>query len=648
MPEPTRLLIVGGGPRAAGILERIAANTDLLGGASLHIDIVDPHRPGAGRIWRPDQSSLLLMNSRAEDVSMFTDESVTCDGPARPGPSLSEWADAVRSGEITLPADAAELAPELADLGPQSFATRRLLSQYLSWFFREAVSSLPDNVTVTPYPVMVTELTEQDRGGDADGDSTARFSAQLSDGTVLDADLVVLSLGHTDPTSDARSAELMEFAEQHDLVYCAPAQSHEIDLSAVPSGEDVVVAGMGLAFIDIMARLTEGRGGTFHPDPEADNPDRLRYEPSGREPIMWAGSRRGVPYHSKISSQLQGISDATLRFVTPEFIAGLPESISFREHILPAVVAECEYFVYREILTGHPDWAAMSWEEFEPRFMELARADRDRSDLVTEAIPDESLHVDLAWLNIPFANREFSSAEEVEETLVAYIEEDLRLRTSPEHSETEALFTALLLVHAQLVQILPVARLDTPSQHIFPGRWQSFFSLVDSGPPPHRLHQMLALHRAGILRFLGPGVSIHADPEAGVFRASSYQSPIAVSAQAYIDAFLPPQVVVDTANPLLAQITADGLARENMAGPSHTGQLEIDGAHRLLRPDGTPHTRLWATGPTSSEVSLGAFARPNTNAAPFRRNDAMARDILSSAQQYRTAVADRLSTTTGT
>ncbi|MGO2721223.1 MAG: FAD/NAD(P)-binding protein, partial [Brachybacterium tyrofermentans] len=66
----TRLVIVGGGPRAIGVLERLGASAALpeqaaqLARTGLHVDIVDPHMPGAGRIWRATESPLLLMNSR--------------------------------------------------------------------------------------------------------------------------------------------------------------------------------------------------------------------------------------------------------------------------------------------------------------------------------------------------------------------------------------------------------------------------------------------------------------------------------------------------------------------------------------------------------------------------------------------------------
>src|SRR5690349_1189426 len=87
------LVVVGAGPGATGLLERLVANApELLGDQHVHVTLVDPHPPGAGRVWRADQSPLLLMNSMAEDVTMFPDETVTVEGPLAAGPALHEWA----------------------------------------------------------------------------------------------------------------------------------------------------------------------------------------------------------------------------------------------------------------------------------------------------------------------------------------------------------------------------------------------------------------------------------------------------------------------------------------------------------------------------------------------------------------------------
>ncbi len=68
------LVFVGGGPRTVSLLERLAANAELLPATGLDIHIVDPFPVGGGRIWRRSQSPLLWMNSVAKDVTIFTDE----------------------------------------------------------------------------------------------------------------------------------------------------------------------------------------------------------------------------------------------------------------------------------------------------------------------------------------------------------------------------------------------------------------------------------------------------------------------------------------------------------------------------------------------------------------------------------------------
>ena len=154
---------------------------ELLAGSQLAIDVADPHVPGAGRIWRPDQSPMLLMNSHAEDVSVFTDDSVECAGPARPGPDLHQWARSVSAGEIALPDVDDDLRKEIAGLQPKSFASRRLLSKYLSWFYATTVADFPDSVTVTPHTQLVTSVTPDGQG----------YRAELADGTVRVAEGVV-------------------------------------------------------------------------------------------------------------------------------------------------------------------------------------------------------------------------------------------------------------------------------------------------------------------------------------------------------------------------------------------------------------------------------------------------------------------------
>ena len=69
--------IVGAGPRGLSMVERLIRNNR----ENQHIQIClfDPDGPG-GRVWRLDQPTELLMNSVSQQVTLFTDETLTSGG----------------------------------------------------------------------------------------------------------------------------------------------------------------------------------------------------------------------------------------------------------------------------------------------------------------------------------------------------------------------------------------------------------------------------------------------------------------------------------------------------------------------------------------------------------------------------------------
>ena len=88
------LVLVGLGPRGAGLLERLVSNVASAGPerpGPVEVHLVDPYPVGGGRVWRSAQSELLRLNTTAEDLTAFVDDSVTMAGPVTPGPTLAEW-----------------------------------------------------------------------------------------------------------------------------------------------------------------------------------------------------------------------------------------------------------------------------------------------------------------------------------------------------------------------------------------------------------------------------------------------------------------------------------------------------------------------------------------------------------------------------
>ncbi|WP_193105145.1 FAD/NAD(P)-binding protein [Brachybacterium sp. FME24] len=619
----TRLVIVGGGPRAIGLLERLGASAAepvqaaRLERAPLHVDIVDPHMPGAGRIWRATESPLLLMNSRAADVSIFTDDTVQCEGPVVAGPSLAQWADGIRRGTIAAPTAGTARLAEIHALEATSFASRRVQALYLEWFFGQVLATLPATVTVTVHRTTATAVRRSgDVGGpghvsDAEsaaapssgasasssGDRPASWSVELEERDPLHADLLVIAAGHTDSRPSAARHELAAFARRHGGAYLAPSQAGDAHLDLLAAGQETIVRGMGLGFIDLMALLTEGRGGEFEPAPLPGDPDRLDYRPSGREPRLWVGSRRGVPYHSKVRAEGDPAGPGDLVHVTAENLREREDvqgRLDFRADVVPLIAAEVARWV--------PD---------APR-----------------AQPGEE---PLAWLDDPLSWLEGDAPAQVtRDAVVRHIEHDLRSRTRGGADSARALFQLLLRLHGVLVDQLPATRLRESSRGDYPHWWHSLFSFVDSGPPPHRLHQLLALERAGVVHFLGPRTRVTADDATGRFVAHGGAG-AQIAATALVDAFLPEPSLTESTNPVLRDLVAAGADAVGRESAAAAGKLEVDARYRVIGPDGVAHETLWAVGPWTSELPIGAFARPRTNAPCHRRNDALAREILETA-----------------
>lgn len=640
-PASTRLVIVGGGPRAIGVLERLAASAALpeqasrLARTGLHVDIVDPHMPGAGRIWRATESPLLLMNSRAADVSIFTDDTVRCEGPVVAGPSLAQWADGIRRGTISAPTAGTDRLAEINALEATSFASRRVQALYLEWFFGQVLATLPAAVTVAVHRTTATavrRVVQADRPTSpaspaspaAPGASTvpggcgsSGWSVELEDRDPLRADLLVLAAGHTDSRPSAARHELAAFARRHGGAYLAPSQAGDAHLDLLAPGQETIVRGMGLGFIDLMALLTEGRGGQFEAAPLPGDPGRLDYHPSGREPRLWVGSRRGVPYHSKVRAEGDPAGPGDLVHVTAENLRAREDAqgrLDFRADVVPLIAAEVARWV--------PD-APRALPGEEP----LAWLDDPLARLDGIAPAQGALDVDAR----DAGTRDAITRDTItRDAVVHHIEQDLRARTQGDAGSARALFQLLLRLHGVLVDQLPATRLRETSRGDYPHWWHSLFSFVDSGPPPHRLHQLLALERAGVVHFLGPRTRVTADDATGRFVARGGAG-VQISATALVDAFLPEPSLTDSTNPLLRDLVAGGgaaVGRESAAAP---GKLEVDERYRVIGPDGTPRASLWAVGPWTSELPIGAFARPRTNAPCHRRNDALAREILETA-----------------
>ena len=617
------MVIIGAGPRGAGLLERLCANTpELFPDRQLEIHLVDPYPFGAGRIWRWDQSPLLWANSMAADTTMFTDDSCTIDGPIRPGPDLAEWAAQTR--ETPMRDD--RLNAELRSLTGASFPSRQLVNDYLAWMFWRTVSAAPANVSIRVHPERALDLTDAPGG---------RQQVVLEHTrNPLTADLVLLAVGHLPSEPLGESAELAAFAQRHGLAYLAESYTADADLSQFGPGDDVIVRGFGLAFIDLMVLLTEGRGGTYHEDDDG----RLVYRPSGAEPRLLVGSRRGVPYRSKLTYPLVGPPPPHPRFLDAAAVDRLlarPQAVDVEADVWPLIVREILFGYYHELFLGHPDRVQVPWAEFEPVLARTALSDLPAR--VAAVVPDPADRFDLDAFDRPLRGQTFADTDELQDRVRAHLDADLARRSDQHFSADLGAFGALLAVLVPLSRLMSSGRISVSSQIVDLPRFFGFFSYFASGPPPQRLRELRALSAAGVVRFLGPDIELHCQETA--FVAFSPAAPGRTRARAVVEARIPGTTLAASADPLVhALYTRGELAEQELTAPEGgatigTGRVLVSPDFQIIDMAGRAHPRRYAFGAWTSAATAAAFSRPRTNSPFFLQNDAAARNVLRLLQQ---------------
>ncbi|MFF1417520.1 FAD/NAD(P)-binding protein [Streptomyces sp. NPDC058280] len=635
-PLPRSLAVVGAGPRGTSVLERLCASVpELAPDLPLTVHLVDPAPPGAGRVWRTDQSAELLMNTVASQVTVFTDDSVECEGPIHPGPSLYEWA-ATRPGER---------------LGPDDYPSRAAYGRYLEWAFRRTVAGAPENVTVEVHRARAIRLDDDPDSAtvgpkapsatpvspDAPGASLPYRPTQtltLDNGTTISGlSAVVLAQGHLPVVSGQTQATLSEYAERHRLRYLPPANPADVDLSAVAPGEPILLRGLGLNFFDHMALLTAGRGGLFTRGLDGV----LVYHPSGREPQLYAGSRRGVPYQAR-GDNAKGPSGRHLPLVlTPDVIAlfrkradeGDPPD--FLEEIWPLVAKEVEAVFYDAALAagGRPQG---SRDRFVDRFLAAPHGSARETAVLDEAGIGAADRWSWDRISRPYDGETFRDPADHRAWLLAHLRQDAaQAALGNVAGPVKAALDVLRDLRNELRQIVDHSGLSGTSRRDHLDRWYTpLNAFLSIGPPRRRIEEMAALIEAGVLDVIGPRTTVRTRD--GVFTAESPEVPGSlVRATTLVEARLPEPDLRRSCDPLLSRLLKTGQCRPHTVDGYETGGVDVTRRpYRLIGRQGDVHPRRFALGVPTEGVHwvTAAGARPGVDSVMLSDTDAVARATL--------------------
>ncbi|MFF5337827.1 FAD/NAD(P)-binding protein [Streptomyces sp. NPDC013181] len=635
--------VVGAGPRGLSVLERLCAQErksprwDLL-----TVHVVDPDPAGAGRVWRPSQSRHLLMNTVASQVTVYTDAGVVIEGPLEEGPSLYQWAKALGPSALMPGAGAPyddETLAEARDLGPDTYPTRALYGQYLTWVFGQVTASAAAHTTVRVHAARAVALEEEaGTGAGAGGAQTV----VLEDGTRLAGlGAVVLAQGHVPVRPTGAEREFAAYAARHGLTYVAPANPADVDLSAVAPGETVLLRGLGLNFFDYMALFTHARGGVFE---RTDG--RLVYRPSGREPRMYAGSRRGVPYQARGDNEKGAHGRYHPRLLTAEFVGGLRarvragRPIRFGTELWPLVSKEVRTVYYETLLArrGAPAEVAA----FAEAFLHAAEGAEEERVLAAARVADDE-RWDWDTVAHPYGGRTFRDLASYRGWLRAYLDEDVRrAREGNVSGPFKAALDLLRDLRNELRLAIDHSGLDADSHREELDRWYTpLNAYLSIGPPVSRIEEMAALIDAGILDVTGPGLRVAADahdPGGPAFVGTSPDiAGLRIRVTTLIEARLPETDVRRTADPLMRRLLSTGQACTHRVpgagGTSYeTGGLAVsERPYHLLDARGVPHPRRFAYGVPTESVHwvTAAGIRPGVGSVTLEDSDAIAAAVRS-------------------
>ncbi|MEV5545429.1 FAD/NAD(P)-binding protein [Streptomyces sp. NPDC052309] len=629
---PYVIAVIGAGLYGLSTLERLVANwPEYAPGLdrTVHIHLIDPCLGSGSHTWSSEEPAELWMNSRAGTMTLFTDDSSSCAGPVRKGPTLHEWAAAsgkVLSTDVTLD----RLVPLSS---PHRWASRSLMGTYMGWFLDHVTQSAPNDVRIHRHRKRAVRVIS------APATSQGREAVWLADETVpLICHRVVLAQGRPLVQPSPQQLGLQRVLSSYGGSYTPPGQATRSRTAQVEPGEKVLLRGLGLTFFDYLQLFTTVRGGSFHSAAGGG----LTYRPSGAEPRIFAMSRTGVPARPARWWPTTGGLTAcpTPRFTSPRLFADLAASHDTAAALREATArmkSELLYFYYSELLVSDPDYARVR-DRFHRLYPHHEPGSPAHEEFVTSLFAEED-RLDWEETTDPLRGREFQDLESLQAWMRRYVAQNTNRSLSRKHSCDVALLTGLSYLTMSLAEAFhsrAYAMKPEFYQHIW--NWvQAKVGALTGGAPWPRQLELQALSRAGVLTFLGKGSRIADDPVARKVRCESDTVPVSVDIAHVIEARQAPPSVTLTSDELLrdldrrGEITWIDSVRDPSDAASVPQTIAVTRHGGLISRDNSVSRTRYAVGAdTSNPILTPGLPRAGTDSDVFHLTDRVARHILAS------------------
>ncbi|MFF3335159.1 FAD/NAD(P)-binding protein [Streptomyces sp. NPDC002888] len=630
---PFVVAVIGAGLYGLSTLERLVVNIPEYfpdQEREVHIHLIDPCLERGSRTWPVDQPAELWMNSHAGLMTLFTDDSSSCEGPVRKGPTLQEWA--IASGEV-LSVD--ETLDRLVDAhSPYRWASRSVMGKYMGWFLEHVVQNAPNNVRIHRHKSLAVEIAL------ASPSQSGAEAVRLADEPQpLICHRVVLAQGRPPMELAAGQEDLRRALSSYRGSYEPPGHAALSKTSHIKPGERVLLRGLGLTFFDYLQLLTTVRGGTFH---RAAN-GSLRYEPSGDEPSIFATSRTGVLAHPARWWPMTGnmVKCPVPRFTSSRIFAELARSTDTAGALRKAtarMTSELQYFYYCELLAADPERSSHVLERFQQTYPTLEPGTSAQEELIATIIPEDE-RLDFSRLLDPLQGQNFHDLDSLQSWMRRYIAQITNRTLSKEHSRDLALRIGLSYLTTSL---MTAARSHGPRantdfyQATRDWVWARMAILTGGAPWPRQL-ELQALSRAGVVTFLGKGSRIVNDTETRTVKYRSETVPVTINVDHVIEARHSMPSVTRTSDELIKQLQRRGEVSWREFGRTSPGhepgpqRVTVTRHGSLITADRGVSRTMYAVGAdTSNPILTPGLPRAGTDSDVFHLTDRVARHVLQS------------------
>lgn len=597
-----RVGIIGAGPRALNIIERIVwCLRQDLSLPAVDIHLIDPGEPCAG-VHRSDQSRHLLTNTLASQVTMFSpvDPGDPLSEPS--GPSFTEWADS--DGYRRFGSDYRRSAGG-ERIGDLDYLPRALLGEYLMFAFRHIMERAPERLHVTHHRELAVDASEYP------------CFVELASGKRITCDAIVIATGHCETRPSkldrARTDFVLTGRKINPRLDYMPSVYPTSRLADIVPETRVAIQGLGLTAYDAIAKLTAGRGGRFE-----EREGRVLYLPSGAEPKILLFSRQSLPYNARGVNQkgvdggyqAKFLTVAAVDAIRARRVAELGDGrIDFEADILPLLRKDMAW-AYRASSLGR-----------EPGIGGFAPSPEEESVIDRIFRPDHILAS--------------SSHAEFQARVIRHLEEDLdEAKRGNISSPTKAATDSIRDLRAGLAAAIEFGGLLPESHRYVCEHFIALTNRITFGPPLQRNAELIALHEAGILEWAGGrGAEAAFAPDGRCWEIRT-QFPSGLHI-AEADVLLIARVFghrpEEDARGLSPQLVQRGIVRPFRNGDYHPHGLDVDRRMRVVGEDGTPSERIWAIGYVSEGPRFHTHALPRPRRASTQLSDAakLVDDLLS-------------------